>query len=523
MTDRPEAANGLAANSARHKVRTLDELGMVAELARARGRKVVLAHGVFDLLHPGHIRHLEAAKREGDVLIVTCTADRFVNKGPNRPAFAENLRAEMLAAVHCVDWVGVNMKPTAVNVIETIKPDVFVKGEDYADPSQDITGKIADERQAVESHGGRIVFTHDITFSSTTLINRFLDIHEPRLRDYLDRLRGENALAAIAGEIEKLSTLEVLLVGETIIDEYSYVRAVGKSPKEHMIATRFEGNEVFAGGVIATAKHVAEVCHRVVVVTLIGADDGDATEAFLRRSLPANVELIALRREGPTVRKVRFVDQGYLRKLFEVQHMDDRPIDRGLSERLEAEIARRAPGAALTLVNDFGHGMILPSLVATLTGAARFLAINVQSNSANLGFNLIDKYPRADFLCIDTIEARLATRDRHNPIRYVADDLLPRIIDCPRMIVTMGVEGCLVHEAGQPGRIIPAFTRTVTDTMGAGDAFFALASPLVAAGCPVEYAGLAGNAAGAIKVGIVGHRESVGKVALLKYITSLLR
>ena len=105
----------MRARDARDKVRTLDQLSEIAAAARAGGQTVVLAHGVFDLVHMGHVRHLEAARREGDVLIVTVTADAFVNKGPGRPIFPELMRAEMLGALEYVDWVGVNHAPSAEN------------------------------------------------------------------------------------------------------------------------------------------------------------------------------------------------------------------------------------------------------------------------------------------------------------------------------------------------------------------------------------------------------------------------
>ena len=98
---------------ARTKVKPLDEIAAIAEAARGNGFKVVLAHGVFDLVHMGHVRHLEAARREGDLLIVTTTADHLVNKGPGRPIFSQNLRAEMLAALEYVDWVGISEAPSA--------------------------------------------------------------------------------------------------------------------------------------------------------------------------------------------------------------------------------------------------------------------------------------------------------------------------------------------------------------------------------------------------------------------------
>ena len=171
---------------ARSKIKTVAELGDIARQQRARGAALCCAMASSICVHMGHVRHLEAARREGDVLIVTVTADRFVNKGPGRPIFPELLRAEMLAALEYVDWVGINHAPIAENVLDTVKPDVYVKGSDYENPEDDITGKIADERDAVERHGGRLVFTKDITFSSSSLINRYLNVYDPPLRDFLD-------------------------------------------------------------------------------------------------------------------------------------------------------------------------------------------------------------------------------------------------------------------------------------------------------------------------------------------------
>ena len=141
-----------AVNGPRDKVRTLDELGRITDQARAGGKVVVQAHGTFDLLHLGHIRHLEAARKLGDILVVTVTADRFVNKGPGRPVFSAEMRAEMLASLEYVDWVSINDAADAVNTIEKIRPSIYIKGQDYQNPQGDVTGKITLERDTVEAH-----------------------------------------------------------------------------------------------------------------------------------------------------------------------------------------------------------------------------------------------------------------------------------------------------------------------------------------------------------------------------------
>ncbi|MDQ2105850.1 PfkB family carbohydrate kinase [Azospirillum isscasi] len=506
----------------RQKVRTLDEAAAVAEQARREGRRVALAHGVFDLLHLGHVRHLEEARSHGDVLIVTVTADAYVNKGPGRPVFSEQLRAQMVAALEHVDAVAVNHAPTAVDVLHAIRPDVYVKGPDYANADEDVTGGIVDERTAVEAHGGRIVFTDDITFSSSSLINKYLGVYDTELHAFLETARESNLLPQLIERLESVRDYKVVLVGDTIIDEYRYVLPMGKSPKENMIATLFRNQEIFAGGVIAAANHIAAFCREVEILTCLGEEE--TYDSLIAGSLKPNVSIKVVRRPGkPTTCKTRFVETGYMRKLFEVYEMDDSPLSEGEEKAVQDLIATRAADGDLVVVTDFGHGMITPAIIETLQKTARFLAVNTQTNSANQGYNLVTRYSRADYVCIDAPEARLALADKFTDIALLAAEKLPARVDCNRLVITQGKLGCVCHDGAAGTHRIPAFTNMVVDTVGAGDAFFAVTAPLVAAGVPMDQVGFIGNAAGAIKVGIVGHRRSVEKVPLIKLLTAILK
>jgi len=509
-------------DSPRDKIRTVAELAAITQRQRQAGRTVVHAHGTFDLLHLGHVRHLEAARKLGDVLIVTVTADRFVNKGPGRPVFGEVLRAEMLANLANVDWVGINESPDAVSAIESIRPSVYVKGQDYANPQGDITGKITFEREAVEAHGGCVVFTDEVTFSSTELINRHFNVYEPHVREHLSTLRNDGGLERMLELIERIRDYRVLLLGDAIIDEYHYVLPMGKPPKESIIAARYQDREVFAGGVFAAANHVASFCRQVDVVTALGSLDSH--EELIRRSLRPNVDLHVLRRPGaPTTLKRRFIDPSQMRKLFEVYFMDDDPLPAYLQGELQHLIAEHAANSQVVIATDFGHGLIGPGAIETLNAHAPFLAVNTQSNSANMGYNLITKYPKADYVCIDAPEARLAVGDRVSGPGDIARHLSESHIECPKIIITQGKHGCVTYRRGGTVHTIPAFARNVVDTVGAGDAFLAITSPLVAAGGTMDDVGFIGNVVGALKVEIVGHRKSVDKTALIKGITSLLK
>ena len=169
------------------KILSLEDLANKSEELRQEGKRIVLCHGTFDLLHIGHIRHLQNARDKGDILITTVTGDSYVNKGPDRPVFPEHLRSENLAALACVDFVAVNQAPTAVNIIPMIKPDAYIKGQEYKVSSDDLTGNIGREKEAVEKYGGEIIFTEDITFSSSSLLNENFGVFSRETNEFLKK------------------------------------------------------------------------------------------------------------------------------------------------------------------------------------------------------------------------------------------------------------------------------------------------------------------------------------------------
>jgi len=214
----------------------------------------------------------------------------------------------MLAALEYVDWVAINPAPDAVSAIDAIRPKVYVKGQDYQNPEGDVTGKITTERKAAEAHGGHLAFTDEVTFSSSELINRHLNVFEPHVREHLSSLRNDGGLNELLSLLDRIRDYRVVLVGDAIIDEYQYVLPMAKAPKENIIATRYQDRELFAGGVFAAANHVASFCKQVDVITSLGAQQ--SFETVVRDALLPNVRLHNIMRPGaPTTRKRRFVDR----------------------------------------------------------------------------------------------------------------------------------------------------------------------------------------------------------------------
>jgi rfaE bifunctional protein nucleotidyltransferase chain/domain len=501
-----------------NKIQPIENIAHLAEDCRDKKCTIALSHGVFDLIHPGHIRHLWAAKRKASKLIVSVTADAFVNKGPGRPVHPEMYRAEHLATFECVDWVVINSAPTAENVIDLIKPHFYVKGAEYENEKDDITGKIVNERAAVEKYGGKLVFTNDITFSSSNLINKHMNFHDPKLRKILDRYREENACEEMVDLIDKVKDYEVTIVGDTIIDIYRFVKPLGGPSKENIIAVEYENEETYAGGIIAAANHIASFVRKVRVITVLGRD---GYNEFIRESVAPNVTLEAIECDSPTTRKLRYVDINYNRKLFEVYEANKIPRDVAIEDLLGNRLKETTSN--LTIVTDFGHGVITESIRYATERYSRFMAVTAQTNAGNRGFNFITKYYGIEYACLDEAEARLASANDEIPL----NDLIIRLnsqINSDHMIITCGRNGCIVYDPKKVDpTIIPAFTVDPKDTLGAGDAFLAITALLVKAGGKLEHIGFIGNAVGALKVGIIGHRKPVDKVSVLKFLKGVLQ
>jgi rfaE bifunctional protein nucleotidyltransferase chain/domain len=501
------------------KTLSLPEIAERSRQVREQKKRVVLCHGTFDLMHTGHIRYLQRARQEGDVLLVTVTADAYVNKGPGRPVFNEHLRAENLAALACVDFVAINHAATAVEAIQQIKPHIYAKGSEYRSHSDDVTGNITREQDAVEANGGRVFYTDEITFSSSTLLNEHFGIFPPEIKTYLKDFRDRWPEAELGRQIDSLSGMRVLVVGDAIIDQYHYSTPLGQTGKGNILAVRHDSEEQFAGGAVAVANHIAGFTKNVTLLTGLGTIDSH--EEFIRSKLLGNVDPVFFYfRDAPTVTKRRFVDAD-LSKLFEVYFFREDPIFN------ETDVCRwlvdHAGSYDAVIVPDFGNGLITPSIILALTEKSKFLAVNTQINSGNRGYHVIHRYPRADFVSLNEPELRLAAHDRHEPLEAVAESV-GRRVQVRQLAVTRGTKGVMMYDREKKKiHKVPALSTRVVDRIGAGDAFLSLAGLCAAKGLGGEVGAFVGSVAAALDVQIVCNRESVNPVGLRKYITTLLK
>lgn len=503
-----------------NKLVKIEDLARVCDQLRSNKKKIVLCHGVWDWLHPGHFAHLKAAKREGEILIVTVTPDRFVNKGPGRPLYNERVRVECLIELDCVDYVAVNQWPTSVETIRLLKPDVYVKGSEYATEEDDVTGAIKNEVAAVNEIGGRVHYTNEITFSSTENINRHLNPYPAEARDFIQGFRDRYSASDIIEAIQELKKLKVLVIGEAVIDEYYYCQGLGKPAKDNIIAVQYLSEEKFAGGSLILANHLAGFCRSVDLVTCLG--NGYDHTPFILNHLKPNVRVKFFNNpDGTTIVKRRFVDPAFLVKMFEVAYLNEMQpewLNKDISDYLNLAMSTECD---LIIVLDYGHGVINDSLARQLSTSGKFVAVNTQANSANNGFNVITKYPRADYICLDEPELRLACRNKFDSVETLTKSISSQL-DCTAISITRGHKGAITYN-GKEFNSIPALADRPLDRIGAGDTYFAITAPCVASCFDMEMVGFIGNAAAALKIQTVGNRVAIEPVALLKFIQTILK
>jgi bifunctional ADP-heptose synthase (sugar kinase/adenylyltransferase) len=274
--------------------------------------------------------------------------------------------------------------------------------------------------------------------------------------------------------------------------------------------------------VLAAVNDLAGFVDNVTLLSVLGTENdyGD----FVRAHVKGKVEQVFFEQpDVPTVVKRRFVDPTFTTKMFEVCYLGDPDgMSRGIENDVVKWLDEHIAEYDMVLVADFGHGMITPRINRVLTTKAPFLALNVQSNSANMGFNYVTKYARADFVCIDEPELRLASHDRISGIESLIVKMSKKM-KCDHIIITTGHRGAVAYSAEEGFTRIPVFSTEVVDRIGAGDAFSAITGPCVLRGLPMATAGFVGNAVGAMQVLTVGNRTAIDPTALFKYVVTLLK
>jgi rfaE bifunctional protein kinase chain/domain/rfaE bifunctional protein nucleotidyltransferase chain/domain len=504
------------------KILPIEKLQKFLNKEKKKGKKIVLCHGVFDLLHIGHIKHFKEAKSLGDILVVTLTPDIYVNKGPKRPAFNEKLRIEAVASLDVVDYVTLNSTPTALNIIKKIKPNIYCKGPDYKDHKKDVSGQIKKEINMVKKIGGKIVYTGDITFSSSKIINDYDGSRSNLQKQLAKRINKNYSFREIRKFIEDFKKIKVLIIGETIIDQYVFCEALGKSGKEPVLVLRDLKTEEYLGGAAALSRHISTFCNKISLLSMLGENSEYLKQ--IKKKLPKNVSFKYIKKENsPTILKRRFLDSVSKNKVLGVYKINDDILNNKQDKQLYKILKNMLPNYDLVIVSDYGHGFISNKTSKLICKLSKYLAINAQVNAANRGYHSMRNYKNVNCVIINETEMRHELRNRN----VKAEVLMKRLSyeqNIKNLVVTKGDQGSILYnKKNNKFYYCDAYAKTAIDKIGAGDAMLAIISLCLKYGLNKDLSLLIGSLAGAHSVETLGNKETVNKTQILKSLESTLK
>ncbi|MCK4659944.1 MAG: adenylyltransferase/cytidyltransferase family protein [Phycisphaerae bacterium] len=493
-----------------HKIVTPTHLVRDVQEARRRGLTIVQCHGCFDIVHPGHIRYLEFARRQGDMLVVTLTGDSEITKGPDKPYIPQELRAENLAALEFVDRVCIDHAPTAEAILRAVRPEVYVKGREYEFSRN--PGFLR-ERELVERQGGRVIFSSgDVVFSSTQLAQAMPydgDLERHRLQSICGRHGiDESRLANI---LDDFRGLRVVVAGDTILDRYIFCDVIDVASESPLMSLAQLGEQCYAGGAAIVARHSAAMGAQTLLVSPVAADEATTYAENVLAAEGVETRTLAIRRE--LVEKTRYlVDET---KLLKVEHGKPEPLDSAAEQRFAGLLEEAAEGADVLIFCDFGYGMLTRSLLERVLPNLRRKVGTIAADVSGPHANLLH-FRQVDLLCPSEREMRSMLHDFEHGLAPVAWNLLNET-QARHLLVTLDKKGLVAFErrsqnprvADWGGRLksehLPSFADRTVDRLGCGDALLTASTLALAVGGGLNSAAYLGNIAAAIEIARLGN------------------
>ena len=484
----------------RHKIKTTPELlGIVGSFPRKK--TVIICHGVFDVVHPGHVRHLAYAKTRADYLVVSITADRHIKKGTYRPHIPEDLRALNLAAFEMVDFVLIDSEATSLKNLAEIQPDYFAKGFEYT--SSGLPPATQAEAHTIEAYGGKFIFTPgDVVYSSS----KFLNLALPQVQ--IEKLlllmeRNDLTFNSLRNTVAKLANYHVHVIGDTIVDSYTRTTFIGGQTKTPTFSVLYQGQEDYIGGAGIVSQHLRAAGAKVTFSTVLGNDAWrDYVVAGLTESGVDLLPIIDANR--PTTHKNAIIAGGY--RLLKLDTLDNRPIAEGILTQLMTALANST--AQAVVMSDFRHGLFNRMSVPALTSAIPSGAFRVADSQVASRWGNITEFKNFDLITPNEREARFALADQDSTVGRLAT-LLCEASGYRNLILKLGERGvfCSTNPTHQSNQYfsIDSFSGNLVDAVGAGDALLAYSTLSMLATGSLVTAGIIGSMAAACECEVDGN------------------
>ncbi len=474
-----------------NKIKTREEL---KKILRKKNKKVILCHGCFDIVHPGHIRHLKYAKSKAEILIVSLTTDKFIAKGNFRPHIPENLRAENLASLEIVDYVILDNNKKPLNLIKFLKPNFFAKGFEYS--KNDLPPATKEELRLVKSYGGNMIFTPgNVIYSSSEL----LKLNRPKILN--ERLIALMKIAKInfndlLKTIHNFKKIKIHIIGDTIIDTFTETYMIGGQTKTPTISVLYKDKTNYLGGASIVAKHLSSAGSKVEFTTVIGDDllGKKVAKELKELKIKSNLIIDKLR---PTTEKNAIIANKY--RLLKIDTVNNDPISLDIQKKIENFIKKSK--SQNLIFSDFRHGIFNSNSISKFSSVSKKYKFRAADSQVASRWGNITDFKNFNLIIPNEREARFSLGDQDSTVR----DLVLKLYDKTKtknIILKMGNKGIFSFLGSKNKKndfafSTDSFTNNAIDPVGAGDALLAYSTLSLIASKSLTISSIIGSIAAA--------------------------
>ncbi len=487
-------------------IKSATDLEIIKKI-RKNNKKIVLCHGVFDLVHIGHINYFKEAKKLGDILVVSITSDKFVNKGPGRPSFTLSQRLDFLEQIQIIDFIIVSNYETASNVIKKIKPNVYCKGLDYKKKLYS-DKNLREEIKYVNLVKGKLKFIETKLYSSSQIINKnYLNNFDDKTQNYINIIKKKIQPENLDEIFNLCLKSKVLNLGELIIDKYIFTETIGVSGKEATNIVKPIREVKFIGGSGYISNLLTSFVDNISLLTFLGSDKKEV--GFIKKKIFKKVKKNFLTKKNSTIVKKRFIDNYSHRRMMGVYNVDQKQILKNEENKFVKKYNNINKNFDLIIISDFGHDELTKKIIKNLSKTKNKIFLNCQINAFSRDTYSIFKYKKVNTLIVNETEFRNELKDKFSKIEILIKKSL-KFFKFNNIIVTQGKNGGIGYICkDRKFFYYPAFNKNPVDTIGAGDTFFAITSLLLSKKIDPEVSSFFGNLAAFVATSSMGNESVV--------------